>query len=94
MISPSRMRELAEEQKADYIENVHFKDKFGEFTCNVDKKGTPHCRGMYRDYFTCRRCKNASWYDDDYCNNQHIHFIDKENVKTTAVYCENYVIKE
>ena len=49
-------------------------------------------RHSYCAYMDCTKCKNASWYDADYCNNQHIHFIDKENVVTTKVYCKNYEV--
>ena len=49
-------------------------------------------KASYCAYMDCTKCKNASWYDDNYCNNQHIHFIDKEGVKTTSVYCENYEV--
>ena len=52
------------------------------------KDNHPYC--MYMD---CTKCKNASWYDDDYCNNQHLHFRDKANVHTTKVYCENYEVE-
>ena len=51
------------------------------------KYGQPYC--MYMD---CTKCKNASWYDSDYCNNQEIYFVDKGGVKTTSVYCGHYEI--
>ena len=61
-------------------------------TINSDKKGERYMKygRQYCKYHSCQKCKNASWYDDDYCNNQHIHFIDKVGIKTTSVYCENY----
>lgn len=64
-------------------------------TVNADKVCRRYMRNgqMYAGYHSCTKCKNASWYDDDYCNNQHIHFIDKDNVKTTQVYCENYEVE-
>lgn len=42
----------------------------------------------YSLYCDCNNCKNESWYDDNYCNNEYLHFIDSG--KTTRVYCENY----
>lgn len=45
----------------------------------------------YSLYCNCNNCKNESWYDDDYCNNQYLHFVDSE--KTTRVYCEKYEVK-
>lgn len=64
-------------------------------TINADKIGKRYMKNgcMYNKYHSCAKCKNASWYDDDYCNNQHIHFIDKKNAKTTQVYCENYEVE-
>ena len=47
----------------------------------------------YSLYCDCKRCKNASWYDDDYCNNERLHFIDNAT-KTIRVYCENYKNKK
>lgn len=46
------------------------------------------CR--YSLYCDCTNCKNESWYDDDYCNNQCLHFVDSG--RTTRVYCENYEV--
>ena len=48
----------------------------------------------YSMFFSCEKCKNASWYDDDYCNNGKIIFVDKEDVITTRVYCANYEVDE
>lgn len=64
-------------------------------TVNVTKIGRRYMKngGLYCAYYDCKKCKNASWYDDDYCNNQKITFIDREGVKTTQVYCENYEIE-
>lgn len=45
----------------------------------------------YSLYCDCNNCKNESWYDDDYCNNEYSHYIDSG--KTTRVYCENYEVK-
>lgn len=45
----------------------------------------------YSLYCDCRNCKNESWYDTDYCNNQYLHFIN--NGKTLRVYCERYEAK-
>ncbi len=42
----------------------------------------------YSLYCDCYNCKNANWYDDDYCNNQCLHFIDTG--KALRVYCEKY----
>ena len=96
MISISRMRELAEEElelsnqiiKKRIISN----DTDLPITVNANKKGNRYKKNghLYCKYMSCSQCKNASWYDDDYCNNQHIHFIDKDGIKTTSVYCENY----
>ena len=47
----------------------------------------------YSMYCDCKKCKNVSWYDDDYCNNQQLYFIDTKNSKTIRIYCENYQIK-
>lgn len=47
----------------------------------------------YSMYCDCNKCKNESWYDDDYCNNERLHFIDNET-KTIRVYCENYKNKK
>lgn len=44
----------------------------------------------YSLYCDCNNCKNESWYDDDYCNNEMLYFI--ENGKTTRVYCERYEV--
>jgi len=59
---------------------------------NAEKIGRDYMRGgiKYRGYYDCLKCKNASWYDDDYCNMQKIHFIYPENNGRTKVYCENY----
>ena len=46
----------------------------------------------YSLYCDCGKCKNESWYDDNYCNNERLHFIDNDT-KTTRVYCENYEVK-
>lgn len=63
-------------------------------TVNSNKTGRRYTKNghSYCAYHSCAKCKNASWYDDDYCNNQHIHFIDKDGGKTTSVYCESYEI--
>lgn len=45
----------------------------------------------YSLYCDCNNCKNESWYDDNYCNNQYLHFIDSG--KTTRVYCERHEVK-
>ena len=45
----------------------------------------------YSLYCDCHNCKNESWYDDDYCNNERLHFVDSG--KTTRVYCEKYEVK-
>lgn len=45
----------------------------------------------YSLYCDCNNCKNESWYDDDYCNNQYLHYIDSG--KTIRVYCEKYKVK-
>lgn len=96
MISVSRMRELVEEElelsnkiiKKRIISN----DTDLPITVNANKKGDRYTKNGHRycKYISCSQCKNASWYDDDYCNNQHLHFIDKNGIKTTSVYCENY----
>lgn len=61
-------------------------------TVNANKTGTRYmkegCR--YNSYITCSRCINASWYDEDYCNNQMLTFLEKNNSRTVQVYCENY----
>ena len=63
-------------------------------TVNSEKTGSRYMKNgcWYSKYHDCTKCKNASWYDDDYCNNQIIHFVDKENCKTTQVYCERYEV--
>lgn len=43
----------------------------------------------YSLFCDCNKCINESWYDDDYCNNEQLHFIDN-GTKTIRVYCENY----
>ncbi len=45
----------------------------------------------YSLYCACHNCKNESWYDDDYCNNERLHFVDCG--KTTRIYCEKYEVK-
>ena len=45
----------------------------------------------YSLYCDCNKCKNESWYDDNYCNNEYLFFID--NGKTTRVYCEHFEVK-
>lgn len=65
-------------------------------TVNANTKG---CRYMkdgvsYNAYISCDKCKNASWYDDDYCNNERLHFVEKDNIKTVSVYCEKYEVCE
>lgn len=45
----------------------------------------------YSLYCDCHNCKNESWYDDNYCNNERLHFVDSG--KTTRVYCEKYEVK-
>lgn len=44
----------------------------------------------YSLYCDCNNCKNESWYDDNYCNNEILHFVDSG--KTTRVYCERYEV--
>lgn len=64
---------------------------------NADTVGKPYMKDgiKYTGYYTCSRCKNASWYDDDYCNNQKMHFVENENSgRRIHVYCENYEVKE
>lgn len=82
----------------DYIikKRIISEDDNLPITVNADKKGRryikhghPYCR-----YHSCEKCKNASWYDSDYCNNQHIHFVEKAGIKTTSVYCENYKVEQ
>lgn len=51
-------------------------------------------RHPYIQYFDCTKCSKASWYDDNYCNNRKIHFIDREGVYTTRVYCENFTVNK
>lgn len=65
-------------------------------TINITKKGKRYTkdRHSYCKYMDCTICKNASWYGDDYCNNQKIDFIDEEGIKTTKVYCENFEVEE
>jgi len=43
---------------------------------NAETRGKPYTKDgiKYIAYHDCARCKNASWYDDDYCNNQKKHF--------------------
>lgn len=68
----------------------------GVITVNALTKGISYQenRQPYRGYFDCTKCSKASWYDDNYCNNQKIHFIDKEGVYTTRVYCENFTVNK
>lgn len=69
----------------------------GDITVNALTAGIRYQkdRHPYIRYFDCTKCPKASWYDDDYCNNQKIHFVDREGVYTTRVYCENFrVIKD
>lgn len=60
----------------------------GLITVNTDKCGNPYMKYgcKYAAYFTCSICKNESWYDDGYCNNQKIHFVDIPNSKVTHVF--------
>lgn len=44
----------------------------------------------YSLYCDCHNCKNRSYYDDNYCNNQYLHFINSG--KMLRVYCENYEV--
>lgn len=64
-------------------------------TVNSNKVGKEQFQNKhrYRVYFSCEKCKNASWYDDTYCNNGVFHYIDKENTKTTWVYCAKYEVE-
>lgn len=64
-------------------------------TVLAERKGTRYVldRHPYCRYMDCTKCKNASWYDDDFCNNQIIHFVDKPGVWTTKVYCEKYEVE-
>lgn len=55
----------------------------------ADKCGKYHF-GTYRDYFTCSKCKNASWYDDSYCNNQSFLYEDSPHSNYEKRYCCNY----
>lgn len=68
----------------------------GVITVNALTKGMPYQKNkhLYVRYCDCTKCHKASWYDDDYCNNQKIHFIDREGVLTTRVYCENFTVNE
>ena len=94
MISLSRLKELAEEEmqskklKCITLEN----DDGEEVIIFSNEKGDRYIKNghNYCKYISCEKCRNASWYDDDYCNNQKIIFVDKNNCKTTSVYCENY----
>lgn len=63
-------------------------------TVNCERKGRRYTKekAHYCAYMDCTKCKNRSWYDETYCNNQHIHFIEKDNTKTIHVYCENYEV--
>lgn len=45
----------------------------------------------YSLYCDCNNCQNESWYDDNYCNNEYLHYIDSG--KTTRVYYEKYEVK-
>ena len=65
-------------------------------TVNANAKGRRFMQdgGLYNGYYSCDKCKNASWYDDDYCNNERFHFIEKDGVKTVSVYCERYEVKK
>ena len=100
MISISRMRELVEEEreKSNQIikKRIISNDTNFPITVNANKKGIRYKKDghFYCKYMSCSQCVNASWYDDDYCNNQKIHFVDKDNIKTTSVYCENYESEE
>jgi len=82
---------------ADYIKSkTIISDDTGEpVTINVLKKAVHYMKygHPYSAYFKCSKCKNASWYDDDYCNNQKLNFADKEDIKTTQVYCENFDVQ-
>lgn len=50
--------------------------------------------GNYRDYFTCSKCKNASWYDETYCNNQSFLYEDSLHSGYEKRYCCNYEKEE
>ena len=57
-------------------------------TVNADKKGFTQYGARY--YFTCQNCKNASWYDEHYCNNSYFYNVSKADSKIEKVYCKNY----
>ena len=60
-------------------------------TVNADKKGFTQYGTRY--YFTCQNCKNASWYDEHYCNNSYFYEVSKMGVKTLPkAYCKNYEV--
>ena len=61
-------------------------------TVNCTDRCKPYTRDKhkYSMFFDCTQCKNASWYDDNYCNNGSIVFVDKDGIITTRVYCANY----
>lgn len=59
-------------------------------TVTADKKG--YLQYGTRYYFTCQNCKNASWYDEHYCNNSYFYEVSKMGVKTAKTYCKNYEV--
>lgn len=74
------------QSKEIIIENV----KLFATTKSVRKYTKDGCN--YSLYCDCKNCKNRSWYDDDYCNNEILHFINSG--KTIRVYCERYEITD
>lgn len=64
-------------------------DDLKECKKKADKCGTYHFN-TYRDYFTCSKCKNASWYDETYCNNQYFLYEDSPHSHYEKRYCSNY----
>ena len=63
-----------------------------ERVCNIETKGR-YYKGGYSYHFFCGKCKNGSWADESYCNNQI--FIKKLSPKKVEhIYCANYDRKD
>lgn len=92
MISISRLREMAEESLKKSVKLIRIigNDDF-PITVLADKKASRHFNKNY--YFTCSQCKNASWYDETYCNNQDLIGI-CENGKREKMYCSRYELRD
>lgn len=70
-------------------------NEIGEkFTCLCETKARL-CSTDYAPrnlYFDCTKCKNDSWYDENYCNNQKFEVVSLPK-KRDKYYCLNYSLR-